>query len=402
MHFKEEFKTVGFFYVMTALFWISIGIMGAYWTLYFVNLGIPYASIAIIMAMVPIASILFEIPTGAIADIYGRKVSVFISYLLTGLAYVGILLSGKNVLLLSVLYFIVGIAFTFESGALESWFVDTVKHKKKQKYMHRLFGRWGSIAAIGFVIGPFVGGLLVKQGLSMAFWTTAVVMLFLSLFVLVFGKEEYFVRRKPKIIEGFRQSLVIAKKGFRFATNHHVIFTLSLVMILLTFANTISYGSYQPYVVGVGLNPEYLGFALAIAGFISIFTLNYSHKIVKSLGGNRKSLLIFTALVGLAIIGVGLFKYLPLLFVSLVGYTAIFEFAGGTAPAFRELFNKFVPSNMRATIISITSFGTHIGQILGFLAFGLISTYISLKAGIIIGGTIILLTSLIYFKLKKD
>jgi MFS family permease len=77
MKLKEEFKIAGFFYLMSALFWIAIGIMGAYWTLYLYNLGISFASISLILLMVPISSLLFEIPTGAIADIFGRKISVF-------------------------------------------------------------------------------------------------------------------------------------------------------------------------------------------------------------------------------------------------------------------------------------------------------------------------------------
>jgi len=104
--FREEFKTVGFFYVMTGIYWVSIGFMAAYWTLYFVDLGLNYSSIALVFLMYPISSLIFEIPTGAIADVFGRKISVFLSYLITGLAFVGILLSGSNLPLLMLFYFI--------------------------------------------------------------------------------------------------------------------------------------------------------------------------------------------------------------------------------------------------------------------------------------------------------
>jgi len=403
MNFKEEFKIVGFFYILSAIFWISIGIMGAYWILYFAEMGLTYSLIALIFIMVPIASLIFEIPTGAIADIFGRKVSVFISYLFTGLAYIGIILSGTNVFLLMILYFILGIAYTFESGALESWFVDTIKHEKKQKYMHRFFGRWGSISSIGFVIGPFIGGLLVKKGIATAFWTTAIIMLFLSFFVLVFCKEPYFKRKKVMLNKDLKETIVTAKIGFKHIFSQKIILVLTLITVLLTFANQMSYNAYQPFVVKRGLPIEYLGFALSIAGFISIFSLNYSHKIAKYLGGNRKSLLVFTFLFGLAILGVAFFKYLPILFISLIGYTAFAEFTGlsGTsAPAFKELYNKFVPSKIRATVISSTSFFMKIGEILGLLSFGLISSYIGLQAGIIFAGCIIILISFIYLKIR--
>ncbi len=54
MNFKEEFNIAGFFYILSAIYWISIGIMAAYWTLYLVDLGISFAKIALITAMIPI------------------------------------------------------------------------------------------------------------------------------------------------------------------------------------------------------------------------------------------------------------------------------------------------------------------------------------------------------------
>jgi len=399
--FREEFKTVGFFYVMTGIYWVSIGFMAAYWTLYFVDLGLNYSSIALVFLMYPISSLIFEIPTGAIADVFGRKISVFLSYLITGLAFVGILLSGSNLPLLMLFYFIAGISFTLETGALEAWFVDTIKHKKKSEQLHRFFGRWGGISSLGFVIGPFLGGILVRYGFDKAFWATSIGMIILAFFVLIFGKEDYFERKDVKIRKVLIETVKTGKRGFKHAFSHPIIFTLTVIMTLLTFATTISYNSYQPYVVQVGLPPQFLGFALSIAGFITIFSLNYSQKIVKFVGGNKSSLALFTFLFGIAILGIGFAKYLPVLFLSMIAYTSIGEFAASTAPAFRELFNKFVPSNIRATVLSVNSFNMKIGEIFGLVAFGLISDYLDLKVGIILSGFVITLISLIYLKIKN-
>ncbi|MFH1972534.1 MAG: MFS transporter [archaeon] len=401
MNFKEEFHTAGFFYIISLVYWISIGIMGAYWTLYLIKQGIPFTSVALILIMTQIASFLFEIPTGAIADIYGRKVSVFISYFLSALCYFGILLSKSNISLLLGLYFILGIAYTFETGALDSWFVDTVKHKKQSKHLHKFFGRWGSTSSIGFVIGPLIGGFLVLSGVDKALWATAFVMLLLSGIVLFFGKEEYFQRKKVDLRKSFNETYITSRKGIKHTWNNKSIFILALVMFILTFAITLAYNSYQPYVVSIGLNASYLGFALSIAGFISIFSLNYSHKITKFLGGNKRSLILFTLLLGLAIMSLGLMKYLPLLFFSLIFYTCLYEFAGPSSPAYRELFHKNTPSKIRATVSSVSSLWNTVGSILALISFGLISTYISLQTGLIVAGVTIIITAFIYIKLRK-
>ncbi len=318
---------------------------------------------------------------------------------MSALCFFGILLSKTNIYLLLILYFILGIAFTFESGALESWFVDSIKHKKQTKHLHRLFGRWGSTSAIGFVVGPLIGGMLVTQGINTALWATAFVMLFLSLFTL-FLKEEYFTKKEIHIKKSLKETIQTSKKGIFYTLNNKTILLLSIIMTLLTFSITLAFNSYQPYVIQVGLQPEYLGFALSIAGFLSIFTLNYSHKITKFMGNNKKSLIFFTILFGLAITCIGFIQYLPLLFISLISYTMLYEFSSSTSPAYRDLFNKNTPSKIRATVLSVSSLYTKVGEILALLAFGLISTYVNLQFGILLSGILIIITAFLYLRLK--
>jgi len=402
MKLGEEFKTVGFFYVMTGIYWVSIGFMAGYWTLYLSTIGLSFSAIAILLAMYPIVSILFEIPTGAIADIFGRKVSVFLSYLLTGIAFTGVLLSGTNFPLLLLFYILAGISFTLETGALEAWFVDTVKHKKQTKHLNRLFGRWGSISAVGFAIGPLLGGILVTFGVEKAFWATALTMIALAVIVLIFGTEEYFKPRKTRIIDGFKQTFKTGKDGFKQIFTHPVLLIMTLTLTIFTFANMgIAFNAYQVYVVEIGLNPFFIGLALSLAGFISIFALNFSHKIKDFVGGNRNTLLLFSFLGGLVLLGVGVIRILPLLFLCMVLRAVFFEFASGPSPAYRELFNKYVPSRIRATTLSVNSFNTQIGDLLGIVVFGIFSVMFGLQKIIIFAAILMMVSSFLYLKIKK-
>lgn len=400
MKIKDELKTVGFFYIMTAIYWIAIGFMASYWTLYLSNLGISFSQISLLLLLYPISALLFEIPTGAVADLFGRKISVFLSYALTGLAFIGVLLSGTNFPLLLFFYFLAGVSFTLESGALEAWFVDTVNHKKKSEHLHYFLGRWGSLSSTGFVIGPLLGSVFVIGGVEKPFWATAITMLLLSFFVLLFGKEDYFQQKPPKTVKAFRETLTTSKRGFIYLIKHPVMLTLTIGIGILTLANAIYYNAYQPYVVQVGLLPSYLGIALSVAGFISIFSLNFSDKIKTLVGGSKKLLIISTLLFGFIILGVGLIKYLPLLFMSLVGVTALWEFAGHTSPAYREIFNKFAPPDIRATVISTNSFNLKIGEIIGLLIFGFVSDNFGLQIEIVLAGLLVISTFFVYSKLS--
>jgi len=60
-------------------------ILPAFYVIYFVNLGFNMFQIGILLSMAPLFALLFEIPTGAIADIYGRKFSVLLRIILQGI-----------------------------------------------------------------------------------------------------------------------------------------------------------------------------------------------------------------------------------------------------------------------------------------------------------------------------
>lgn len=399
--FTEEFKLFGFFHIMQAIYWMSIGFMAAYWILYYYQLDLRFTTIALIFLVSSIASLIFEIPTGIAADIFGRKISVFLSYLIAGLCFVGIILVGANLIWILVFSFFLGIAYTFETGALESWFIDTIKHKGKSKFTYKLLSRRGSIGSAGFVIGSFLGGVLTNYGLTKVFWATALSMLFLAIYVL-FGKEEYFKQQKIRIIKSFKEAIETGKRGLNLTIKHSTILILTIISFFLTLALTLVYNSYQPYVTNLGLQQQYLGYTLSIAGLISIFVLNYSDKISKFFGGRKNSLMIFTILAGVAIFLIGAMWVPLILFMAIIALRVIYELMSpDSAPAFRDLFNSFVPGKIRATVGSIQSFVMTIGGMVGLILFGLIGELWGLKTGIIGASSIILVTSFLYLRIKK-
>ena len=71
-------------------------------------------------------SLLFEIPTGAIADIYGRKFSVVLAYIFAGIIIILVPLS-RNFYYLFFLFLMWGITDTFRTGADEAWVISNLK-----------------------------------------------------------------------------------------------------------------------------------------------------------------------------------------------------------------------------------------------------------------------------------
>jgi len=77
----------------------------------------------------PLTGLLFEVPTGAIADIYGRKFSVLLGYAIEGIGYLSLFFI-QDFYAVLLAFAIIGFGTTFSSGAKEAWITDLIKGKK--------------------------------------------------------------------------------------------------------------------------------------------------------------------------------------------------------------------------------------------------------------------------------
>ena len=77
-----------------------------------------------------VGTVLFEIPTGVVADTLGRRASFLLSVLVLAastLAYVALAAIGGGVVAFAAVSVFLGLGYTFYSGAMEAWLVDGVR-----------------------------------------------------------------------------------------------------------------------------------------------------------------------------------------------------------------------------------------------------------------------------------
>ena len=148
--FKEgELKLLWPFYLQTLIYRI-LYFVPIFTVVYFRDFGLTLFQISILTIAGTIFSILFEIPTGAIADIYGRKFSVLLGALIQGTSLVSIFFI-ENYYALIFYFALIGFGSTFESGARDAWIVDLIK-KGKKEFLHSYFSKSLMIDSFGCVI----------------------------------------------------------------------------------------------------------------------------------------------------------------------------------------------------------------------------------------------------------
>src|SRR3989338_3064497 len=102
----------------------------AFFVVYFGSLGLSAFQISILLMISPLFSLIFELPTGAFADVYGRKASVLASFFLATVCLM-LLFFFTNFYALVVIFALLGIAQTFESCAYEAWVFDLLRREQK-------------------------------------------------------------------------------------------------------------------------------------------------------------------------------------------------------------------------------------------------------------------------------
>ncbi|KKR02990.1 MAG: putative membrane protein [Microgenomates group bacterium GW2011_GWC1_39_12] len=125
----------------------------------FEGLFAPAATLAVIYAVTHLISVFLELPTGALADLLGRKYIVFLGLLIGGGSYIFISQS-QSVSWLWIGAVFAQIGSTFVSGADTALFYDTLKELKKESQFSLLANQNELVYRIGLTIAAFTGGYI--------------------------------------------------------------------------------------------------------------------------------------------------------------------------------------------------------------------------------------------------
>ena len=123
---------------------------------------------------------LFEIPTGVLADSRGRRTSFLLSVIIVflgTLGYVGVSALGGDLLLFCLMSIILGLGYTFYSGAVEAWLVDSLKATSYKGSLDQVFARGSMVSGVAMLIGSVSGGILGSIDLSFPFLSRAALLL---------------------------------------------------------------------------------------------------------------------------------------------------------------------------------------------------------------------------------
>jgi MFS family permease len=351
---------VRWFYIVTALMnaWFQIG----NWLLY-VLLYMATGTFAIYEAVAFGIGILVEIPSGAFADLFGRKRTVNIATFMQAIGSVIFTLGFLHNALFFFGNLLIIVSFAFRSGSQEALVYDTLVESNKTEHFDDIVGKARSLQSLSIVVASILGGIA---------WTIGVYLPWaLSSAVFIIGFLASLKYREPDVelnLPSIKSFLAQNRRGFHYLFKSDFRkYTFSLAMIT---------GSFLMWHTGIiralmgrdfGYDGQSINYLIAVTSTMGFLVAFNFHRIRKWLGDLRGfSLMLLISVVAWIITGL----VTRSLFIGFLVFTGI-TLSGILAELWTSvILNRHIHSKDRATAISTLSFLVQIPYVLVVILFG--------------------------------
>jgi len=369
----------------------NIDLTRGIWMIYLAGKGMSLTQLGLLETIFHITSFLMEVPTGAVADIFGRKISRISGRVLSLVSTI-ILLAANNFLWFAISFIFTALSYNLESGAGDALIYDSLKEiGEDDKYM-KISGKKEIFFQSAGIISFVVGGYLAVRSYKTAF---AVTIAFGVLAILQsFSFNEPSIGKVIKEEKGniFIKQLKDSMSVIR--NNPRISFLIIFTEIIMTFCTCIFF-YIQNYLKGDGYNEAAIGLICAATYVASALIAPQVHRIEKKI--KEQGILLITPFVTVASLwGVALSSYHFIFFIVLM-ITEEFVFI-----AMSDYINKIIPSENRATILSFTSMVFSFFMIITFPLVGMLGDRYSLGFAIeclgVLGIAFVLVNSIVLLK----
>jgi MFS family permease len=299
----------------------------------------------------------FEIPTGIVADLRGRRVS-FLSgavVLAVGtLAYVAMWWVQAPFWAWAVASVILGLGFTFFSGAMEAWLVDALEDAGWQGELDTVFGRGQAVEGIAMLGGSVLGGVIAQaSNLGVPFVVRAALLVVTVVVAAVFMHDRGFTPTRGK--RPGPEIRRIARESVKHGLGNPPVRWVMLTSPFIGGVGIYAFYAMQPYLLELYGDPTAYGLAGVAAAIVAGSQIIGGLLAVRlrRLFRFRTSMLIAaTAVSTVALLGVGLTDNLAVVIGLLVFWGLGFS---ASMPVRQAYLNGLIPSQQRATVLSFDS-----------------------------------------------
>ncbi|HEX2037688.1 MAG TPA: MFS transporter [Chloroflexota bacterium] len=368
---------------------LFVGMIDPIIAVYYVQVvGLGPLQLVLLGTVVEIAGLICEVPTGVVADLYSRRLSVIIGVVAVGVCFV---VQGLLPFLVAIVAAeaLRGIGRTFTSGALEAWIADEIgEGPAAGAYL-----RYAQVRQIGALAGTVAGVGLAAFALSLPVVIGGLGMLLLGACLAVVMPERHFVPARHHAQQGLRSAWGTFKHGLTELGRRPLLGTLMGLWLVLGFSTEGLDRLWEAHLLAnfrlptIGqLNPVFWFGAINVAFMVlSVVASEIARRWVDLTDDVAVArALAVTCLLRIA--GVLLFGLAIGFAPAVLGYLTTEVFRRVSQPLFTGWVNRHVDPRVRATLLSMGGEVDAIGQLTGGPAIGLVAQLLSLRAAMVAVG----------------
>jgi len=382
-------------------------------TLFLLDAGLSNTEAFAANAFFSIGMVIFEVPTGVVADTRGRRLSFMfgaLTLLLSTLAYLLMWQIEAPFIGWALASILLGLGFTFFSGATEAWLVDALSATGFEGNLETVFGRGQTIAGVAMLSGSVLGGIVAQMTSLGVPYVLRAIMLGVALLAAFWFMKDLGFKAKTDI--STRDAVKeIARGSIDGGLRNRPVRWMMLAAPFTGGVGFYAFYAMQPYLLELYGDPS----AYSIAGLAAAIVAGaqivggLSVPIVRRFFSLRTNVIFLAValesiiLAALAVVGFNMdtlgMTAFYLAIVLLVLWALVFAIAGPIRQAF---LNGIIASEQRATVLSFDSLMGSIGGAVAQPALGRVADVSGYAASYLVSGAISALALPFIYLAKRE
>ncbi|RXZ47259.1 MFS transporter [Agromyces fucosus] len=326
-------------------------------TLFLLDAGLTNFEAFAANAFFSVGMVIFEVPTGVVADTLGRRVSYLlgtVTLAVTTVLYYLLWVAHSPFWMWAIVSVLLGLGFTFFSGAVEAWLVDALTATGYTGGLEKVFGRGLAFAGAAMFIGSIAGGVVAQAtNLGVPFLIRAGILVVMFVVAAIVMHDLGFTpagRAHP-----IRATKEVFNASVKYGLGRRPVRYVMFASFFTTGVGFYVFYALQPYLVELwgdtgaysiaGLAAAILSGSQVIGGLVAPWVRRRFRK--------RTTTIILSLVVSsLVLLALGVNRNFWIALVLLTVWGLVDAAAG---PVQQAYLNDMIPSQQRATVLSFDS-----------------------------------------------
>lgn len=386
--FKRTYK--GNIPLLAGLEFTSYFGITSFWILFFIQNGLSLLQIGLLESIFHGTSLLCEIPSGMLADRFSYKTNLYLARLASIVSSILILFGQGNFWIYAIAMMVNAWSYNFDSGTSTAFLYDSaVEAGQKDRYL-QISSFLSGVAEVTRTLGTVVAGFFIHGALA---WTylIAIGLSFISIILIYFMKEPMAKRGRNEVLT-FKTIVLQVRKEWQ---EKPVLFYWMMTYQLVGTLMCMFYFYYQQKISDlVGWQ---VSLVMLIGSGLNLLAVYVASQIGKKWNSNRVFPTL-VALTGLALLLV--FSGTP--FAFLLVYLLTDTLYAVYQPIYFNDLQGYLPSSVRATMLSINSMLFSLSMIVIFPLTGwLIDRWGLVAVFLVLGLILLLIHPILIISLKR-